>query len=94
MIYITNNNFYDFKSRIKYLFFALYYHVIQVLTYVVFINSNTTWITFFIQKCFTLIVDKKYTDNSRVLRQQVSSAIIKMIKGHNEYFERFDKIVI
>ena len=29
-----------------------------------------------------------------VLRQQVSSAINKMIKEHNEYFERFDKIVM
>ncbi len=45
-------------------------------------------------KYYTLIVDKKYTDNSRVLRQQVSSAINKMIKEHNEYFERFDKIVM
>ncbi len=45
-------------------------------------------------KYYTIIIDKKYTDNSRTLRQQVSSEINKMIKEHLEYFNKFDKIVM
>lgn len=42
----------------------------------------------------TIIIDKNYTDNSRVLRQQLSSAINKMIKDHETYFDKFDQIVM
>lgn len=42
----------------------------------------------------TIIIDKKYTDNSRILRQQLSIEINKMIKEHDSYFQRFDKIVM
>lgn len=42
----------------------------------------------------TIIIDKKYTDNSRVLRQQLSIEINKMIKENEAYFEKFDKIVM
>lgn len=42
----------------------------------------------------TIIIDKKYTDSGRVLRQQLSSEINKMIKDHEDYFSRFDKIVM
>jgi len=42
----------------------------------------------------TIIIDKKYTDSARVLRQQLSSEINKMIKDHENYFEKFDQIVI
>ena len=42
----------------------------------------------------TIIIDKKYTDSSRVLRQQLSSEINKMIKEHETYFEKFDQIVM
>ena len=45
-------------------------------------------------KYHTIITDKKYADSSRVLRQQVSSEINKMIKEHEDYLSRFDKIVI
>lgn len=42
----------------------------------------------------TIIIDKKYTDSARVLRQQLSSEINKMIKDHENYFEKFDQIVM
>lgn len=42
----------------------------------------------------TIIIDKKYTDSARVLRQQLSSEINKMIKDHETYFEKFDQIVM
>lgn len=42
----------------------------------------------------TIIIDKKYTDNTRVLKQKLSSEINKMIKVHESYFEKFDQIVI
>lgn len=42
----------------------------------------------------TIIIDKKYADNSRVLRQQLSFEINKMLKEHEYYFKKFDKIVM
>ena len=42
----------------------------------------------------TIIIDKKYTDSARVLRQQLSSEINKMIKEHEIYFEKFNQIVM
>lgn len=45
-------------------------------------------------KYHTIIIDKKYTDNSRILRQQLSIAINKMIKEHESYFNKFDSIVM
>lgn len=42
----------------------------------------------------TIIIDKKYKDNARVLRQQLSIEINKMIKENEAYFEKFDKIVM
>ena len=42
----------------------------------------------------TIIIDKKYTDNSRVLRQKLSFEINKMVKEHENYFNKFDKIVM
>ena len=42
----------------------------------------------------TIIIDKKYTDSARVLRQQLSSEINKMIKNHETYFKKFDQIVM
>lgn len=42
----------------------------------------------------SIIIDKKYTDSARVLRQQLSSEINKMIKEHETYFEKFDQIVM
>lgn len=42
----------------------------------------------------TIIIDKKYTDNSRILRQQLSIEINRMIKEHESYFQKFDKIVM
>ena len=42
----------------------------------------------------TIIIDKRYTDNRTVLRQRISMEINKMIKEHETYFERFDKIVM
>lgn len=45
-------------------------------------------------KYHTIIIEKKYTDNSRILRQQLAFAINKMIKEKEKYFKKFDKIVI
>lgn len=42
----------------------------------------------------TIIIDKKYTDSARVLRQKLSSEINKMVKDHESYFEKFDQIVM
>ena len=42
----------------------------------------------------TIIIDKKYTDNGRILKLQLSTAINKMIKEHENFFNKFDKIVM
>ena len=42
----------------------------------------------------TIIIDKKYTNNSRILKQQLSITINQMIKKHEQYFNKFDKIVM
>lgn len=42
----------------------------------------------------TIIIDKRYTDNKNILRQQLSIAINKMIKKNYNYFNKFDKIVM
>lgn len=42
----------------------------------------------------TILVDKKYADISTTLRQQLSIEINKMIKEHESYFNKFDKIVM
>ena len=41
-----------------------------------------------------IIIDKNYTDNGRILKLQLSTAINKMIKEHEKYFNKFDKIVM
>lgn len=45
-------------------------------------------------KYSTIIVDKKYANNSRILKQQFSFEINKMINEHEIYFRKFDKIVM
>jgi hypothetical protein len=42
----------------------------------------------------TIIIDKRYIDNGRILRQQLSYEINKMVKDNEKYFEKFDKIVM
>ena len=42
----------------------------------------------------TIIIDKKYTDTGMILKQQLSYEINKMIKEHEKYFKKFDKIVM
>ena len=42
----------------------------------------------------SLILDKRYTDNARILRQQLSFEINKMIKENENYFKKFDKIIV
>ena len=42
----------------------------------------------------TIILDKKYANNNRVLKQQLSLEINNMIKEHETYFGKFDKIVM
>lgn len=42
----------------------------------------------------TIIIDKKYTDNGRILRQKLSIEINNMVKEHEEYFSKFNSIVM
>jgi hypothetical protein len=42
----------------------------------------------------SIIVDKRYINNGRILKQQLSFAINKMIKENETYFKKFDKIVM
>ncbi|MBP3920036.1 MAG: DUF3800 domain-containing protein [Bacilli bacterium] len=42
----------------------------------------------------TIIIDKKYTDNGRILRQKLSLEINNMVKEHEKYFSKFDNIVM
>ena len=42
----------------------------------------------------TIIIDKRYTNDARTLRQRLSIEINKMIKEHEKYFNRFDKILM
>ena len=42
----------------------------------------------------TIIIDKKYTNNNRVLKQQLSLEVNNMIKEHQDYFNKFKKIVM
>lgn len=42
----------------------------------------------------TIIIDKKYTNDSTILRQKLSIEINKMINEHRNYFNKFDKIVM
>ncbi len=42
----------------------------------------------------TIIIDKRYTDNSKILKQKLSTEINIMIKDNIKYFEKFDKIVM
>ncbi len=45
-------------------------------------------------KYYTILIDKRYSDYSQVLRQQLSKEINKMLKEHEDYFNKFDKIVM
>lgn len=45
-------------------------------------------------KYCTIIIDKNYTDNSRILKQKVSYEINQMIKNNEKYFKKFNKIVL
>ncbi len=47
-----------------------------------------------IVKYKTIIIDKRYTDNGRILRQKLSLEINNMVKEHERYFKKFDKIVM
>ena len=42
----------------------------------------------------TIIIDKKYTDNGRILRQRLSIEINNMVKKYEKYFSKFDIIVM
>ena len=45
-------------------------------------------------KYYTIIIDKKYSNKIVHLRQDLAYEINKMIKEHEKYFEKFDKIVM
>ncbi len=42
----------------------------------------------------TIIVDKRYIDNGRVLKQKMLFEINKMVNEHEKYFNKFDNIII
>lgn len=42
----------------------------------------------------TIIIDKKYTNNSRVLKKKLSLEINNMVKEHERYFNKFDMIIM
>ncbi len=42
----------------------------------------------------TIIINKKFIDNSRILRQKLSVEINNMVKEHENFFEKFDSIVM
>lgn len=42
----------------------------------------------------TIILDKRYMNNARMLRQQLSFEINKMVKNNEKYFKKFDKIIM
>lgn len=45
-------------------------------------------------KYCSIIVEKKYTDSSQILRKKLSIEINNMIKTHEKYFKKFDQIVL
>lgn len=45
-------------------------------------------------KYHTIIVDKRYIDSGDVLRKQIINEINQMIKNNEDYFDKFDKIVM
>lgn len=42
----------------------------------------------------TIIIDKKYTDDSMILKRQLSLKINQMINDNESYFKKFDRIVL
>lgn len=42
----------------------------------------------------TIIIDKKYSDNSRILKQKLSIEINNMVREHEKYFSKFNTIVM
>ncbi len=45
-------------------------------------------------KYHTIIIDKKYASTKQILRHKLSSEINNMIRDHEQYFNKFDKIVM
>ncbi len=45
-------------------------------------------------KYYTIIINKKYANKKNILKQQVINEINKMIKTHEEYFNKFNKIIM
>ena len=42
----------------------------------------------------TIIINKKYTDTARILKQRLSIEINQMIREKEDYFKKFDKIIL
>lgn len=45
-------------------------------------------------KYHTIIIDKKYTDNSEVLRRKLRNEITKMLESNKTYFKKYDYIIL
>lgn len=42
----------------------------------------------------TILIDKKYIDNSKILKQQIINEINTMVVDNEKYFKKFDEIVM
>jgi len=45
-------------------------------------------------KYHTIIIDKRYTDSSKILKKQLINEKNKMIKNNEKFFNKFDRIVM
>lgn len=45
-------------------------------------------------KYHTIIIDKRFIDDGNVLRKQIINEVNQMIKNNEDYFNKFDKIVM
>ena len=45
-------------------------------------------------KYYTIIIDKKYINNNKILKKHITLKINKMINNNIDYFKKFNKIVI
>lgn len=45
-------------------------------------------------KYHTIIIDKRFIDNGDVLRKQIINEVNQMIKNNEDYFNKFDRIVM
>ena len=45
-------------------------------------------------KYYTIIIDKKYTDNYKILKKKLTTEVQTMINNYEAFFKNFDKIIL